>query len=231
MRKNLIIACSGDDSLHLSWFSNDRKYDLCVIYYGNNDLVYESYKKKSDFSFKYKGEKYHLIKQIIENEEIIISNYDYIWLPDTDILISVESINQLFTIAEKYKLSICQPSMDGYVSHLITQPIPNNILRYTSFVEILAPLFDLQTFLNLKYTFDCNVTSHALDFVWPKLLNYPENKIAIIDEVVMTHTKPIGGNYERYSVHPHEDFVNTMKKFELDPKNVSLTVYSEIKKI
>jgi hypothetical protein len=121
--------------------------------------------------------------------------------------------------------------MDGHVSHQITFPRRDLILRYTSFVEVLAPMFKLETMIFLKHTFDCNITAHALDFVWPKLLGYPENKIAIIDEVVMTHTRPVGGNYERYEVHPHLDFVNTMKKFDLDPNNANFTVYSEIKKI
>ena len=230
MRKNLIIACAGDESLHIPWFFKNRNYDLCVVYFGDDENVYQTYKEKSDFSFREKGEKYHITKKIIDNK-IDVSPYEYIWLPDIDVQISPESINRLFDIAKKFNLSICQPSMDGYFSHDITYPRKTSALRYTSFVEVLAPLFNLETFNLLKHTFDCNVTAHGLDFVWPKLLNYPQNKIAIIDAIIMTHTKPIGGNYERYSVHPHQDFINTMKKFELDPNNVIMSIYSEIKQI
>jgi len=231
MKKNLIIACSGDDSLHLKWFNENKNYDLCVIYFGDSDDKFDLYRKNSDFCYRDKGEKYHLTKRLIDSNKIDLSVYEYVWLPDIDIEISYESINKLFDIAKHFNISICQPAMDGHVSHQITFPHRGLTLRYTSFVEVLAPMFKLETMNFLKHTFDCNITAHALDFVWPKLLGYPENKIAIIDEVVMTHTRPVGGNYERYEVHPHLDFVNTMKKFDLDPNNVNFTVYSEIKKI
>jgi hypothetical protein len=40
--------------------------------------------------------------------------------------------------------------MDGYVSHEITKPVENSILRYTNFVEVLAPMFDLDSLLKIK---------------------------------------------------------------------------------
>lgn len=229
MKKNLIIACAGDDSLHLPWFSEFMNYDLCIIYYGNNSEISEKFKKNCNYFFQNKGEKYHLIKKLIDNNSINFNTYEYIWLPDVDIEISVESINKLFEYAKKFKLSLCQPSMNGFISHQITAQHSSNLLRYTSFVEILAPLFDFKTFMDLKDTFDCNYTSHGLDFVWPKLMGYPDDKIAIIDDILMTHTKPIGQSYERFIVHPHIDFVDTMNKFNLDTKNVMLVTYDNIK--
>jgi len=75
----------------------------------------------------------------------LIDQYDYIWLPDDDVLIYPDQINKLFNVADYYKLYLCQPFMVGVVSHSITKHVDNYILRYTNFVEVLAPLFNKQT--------------------------------------------------------------------------------------
>jgi hypothetical protein len=56
--------------------------------------------------------------------------------------------------------------------------------------------------LKLKETFDANYSSWGLDGIWPYLLNYPKNKIAIIDNISMIHTKP-PGSPELYSKFPY----------------------------
>ena len=108
----------------------------------------------------------------------------------------------MFEIAEQYDLYLAQPAMKGYVSHQITLPQPGNLLRYTNFVEVLAPLMNLETLMLCKDTFDENYSGWGYDFLWPYLLNYPKDKIAIIDSIIMTHTKPVGTNYSRFPVHP-----------------------------
>lgn len=94
--------------------------------------------------------------------------------PDNDVSISTEDINNLFKLAEKYNLSLCQPAMKGYVSHKITLPKPNSLLRYTNFVEILAPLMDLKTLMLVKDTFDENYSGWGYDFLWPYMLIIPK---------------------------------------------------------
>ena len=119
-----------------------------------------------------------------------------------DDIIVETMINKMFEIANKYELLLSQPAMKGYVSHQITVPQPNSLLRYTNFVEVLAPLMSLETLLLCKDTFDENYSGWGYDFLWPYLLNYPKDKIAIIDSIIMTHTKPVGTNYSRFPIHP-----------------------------
>jgi hypothetical protein len=106
--------------------------------------------------------------------------------------------------------------MRGYVSHAITIPLPNTLLRYTNFVEILAPLMDLKTLLYLKDTFDENYSGWGYDFLWPYMLNYPKDKIAIIDSVVMTHTKPIGNDYSRFPIPPNVESEEMLSRLAPD---------------
>lgn len=203
MKKYLVISTVGDESLHHEWIQDNPIFDLVLIYYGNNEDIAKAYSKQTPHVYMAKGEKYHLLKSLIESSPEFISQYSYIWLPDNDVSISTEQINQLFQTADTYDLSLCQPAMRGYVSHAITVPKPNILLRYTNFVEVLAPLMNLETLMLLKDTFDKNYSGWGFDFLWPYMLDYPKDKIAIIDSIVMRHTKPIGTDYSRFPSPPN----------------------------
>jgi hypothetical protein len=217
MKKYLVISTVGDESLHSEWIAGDSNFDLILLYYGNNNEIVKNYTNQTPHVYAAKGEKYHLLKSLILSSPELISEYKYIWLPDNDVSISTENINKMFEIAEQYDLYLAQPSMKGYVSHQITLPQPGNLLRYTNFVEILAPLMNLETLMLCKDTFDENYSGWGYDFLWPYMLNYPKDKIAIIDSIVMTHTKPIGTNYSRFPIHPRfeaEAIVSTLPQTE-----------------
>jgi hypothetical protein len=217
MKKYLVISTVGDESLHSEWIQDNPIFDLVLIYYGNNKDIAKIYSKQTPYVYAAKGEKYHLLKSFILSEPEFISQYSYIWLPDNDVSISTQSINKMFLLAEEYNLSLAQPAMIGYVSHQITLPQPNNLLRYTNFVEVLAPLMSLDTLILVKNTFDKNYSGWGYDALWPYMLNYPKDKIAIIDSVVMTHTKPIGNDYSRFPIPPiveSEEILNTLPQTE-----------------
>lgn len=66
----------------------------------------------------------------------------------------------------------------------------DKLLRYVSFVEIMAPIFTFREGFYDQFVvptlFDA-YTGWGLDFVWPFLLKYPRNRIAVIDDVCMIH--------------------------------------------
>jgi hypothetical protein len=217
MKKYLVISTVGDESLHSKWIQDNPIFDLVLIYYGNNKDIAKMYSKQTPYVYAAKGEKYHLLKSFILSEPEFISQYSYIWLPDNDVSISTKNINKLFKLANKYNLSLAQPAMIGYVSHQITLPQPKNLLRYTNFVEVLAPLMSLDTLMLVKNTFDKNYSGWGYDALWPYMLNYPQDKIAIIDSIVMTHTKPVGTDYSRFFTHPKfeaEEILSTLPRTE-----------------
>lgn len=222
---NLIISPVGDNSLHNSWISEKKNFDLILIYYGDSEDIAQSYTSHSPYVYMAKGEKYHLLKSFIQNNIEFISKYEYIWLPDDDVAIPSEDINKLFNIVKEYNLSISQPSMDGYVSHEIVKPISNSLLRYTNFVEVLAPLFNLETLLKVYNTFDLNYSSWGYDYLWPHLLDYPQDKIAIIDDIVMTHTRPVGQNYSRFLKIPWDEMVELLYSYNIIKQEIN---YSQI---
>jgi hypothetical protein len=199
---NLVIAPAGDKSLHKEWLTGNPNFELVLLYYGDDMEVAKSYTKDTPYVYASKGFKWWLTKSFIEDNIEWVSQYEYIWFPDDDVRIDTESINNLFEIAKKYNLYICQPSLLGYASHVITQPQRNSLLRYTNFVEVMAPMMSLETVFKLKETFDSNYSSWGLDGIWSHVLGHPTDKIAIIDSIQMTHTKP-PGSPELYSKFPH----------------------------
>ena len=225
MNPYLIISPIGNESLHPEWVKGQANFDLVLIYYGDDDNVAESNLQYTPYVYSAKGEKYHLIKSFIQSNIEFISNYTHIWIPDNDVSISTENINKLFRTANQYQLSICQPSMDGYVSHEITKPISNSILRYTNFVEVLAPLFNLESLLKTYETFDLNYSSWGYDYLWAHLLDYPKNKIAIIDDIIMTHTKPVGQSYSRFPRNPWDEMVELLYSYNIKKEEIN---YSQI---
>jgi hypothetical protein len=205
---NLILSPAGDNSLHSEWIQGKPNFDLVLLYYGDNLEKAGSYLKDTPHVYASKGFKWWLIKAFIEDNLEWFSQYEYIWFPDDDLKITTEDINKLFETAKQYDLYICQPALLGYASHQITVPQEDSLLRYTNFVEVMAPLMNLKTALQLKETFDVNYSSWGLDSIWPYLLGNPTDKVAIIDSIKMVHTKPVG-NPELYSRLPHSIHFDT----------------------
>ncbi len=212
--KNLIISAVGDDSLHGEWLAGEAAFDTCLIYYGNKEEVAAAYAQQVRYFYRASGMKYHLLWDWIENNQEIIQGYTYVWLPDNDVSISTADINKLFQLAETYQLQLCQPAMTGYISHPLTEPKPGSFLRYTNFVEVLAPLMHIDTLLKLKSSFRLNYSGWGYDYLWPYLLGYPKNSIAIIDSIIMRHTKPIGADYSRFPKHPKKEMQDIFKQYK-----------------
>jgi len=199
---NLIISTVGDKSLHKEWIKGEKNFDMVLLYYGDNPDIANSYYEDTPYVYMFKGFKWWGIKSFILGNKNFLEKYDYIWFPDDDVRISTRAINELFEIAKEYKLWLCQPCMLGYVSHPITKPVVNLKLRYTNFVEVLAPMMSYETVYKLLPTFDANYSSWGYEVTWDFLLGKPKDKIAIIDEIGMEHTKPVG-NPALYSKIPH----------------------------
>lgn len=225
MKKYLIISPAGKNSLFKTWVKDIPNFDLVLLVYENDESLAKEYIKHTPYVFMGEGEKFHLIKSFIQDNLNFLSQYEYIWLPDDDVSIPTEDINRLFILSDQYQLSISQPSMNGYVSHEITKPISDSILRYTNFVEVLAPLFNLESLLKVYETFDLNYSSWGFDYLWPHLLGYPKDKIAIIDNIIMTHTKPVGQNYSRFPRAPWEEMNELLHLYNIRKEEIN---YSQI---
>ena len=111
--------------------------------------------------------------------------------------------------------------MDLNVEHKILIQRPGNILRYTNFVEIMAPCLHVNALEHVWKTLDEDriKSGWSLDVVWPHLLNY--QRVAVIDKTPMMHTRPVtafnpnGFFYQKYKIDPRNEGHITMQKYRV----------------
>jgi len=92
---------------------------------------------------------------------------------------------------------LAQPALtpDSHISHVLTLRNRSFVLRFSNFVEIMAPCFSIHFLQQAWPSFGDIQSGWGLDSLWPRLL--PDWKsIAIVDSVAVRHTRPVGGpNY------------------------------------
>jgi Protein of unknown function (DUF707) len=123
------------------------------------------------------------------------ADYDWVWLPDDDLSANLPTLNRFFEIVRERKLDLAQPALGqgSYVAHDITVQRPHMKLRYTTFVEIMAPCFSKRALKLCRPYLDATFSSWGINHLFPRLLGYPQRKIAIVDETPVVHTRPPGG--------------------------------------
>lgn len=185
-KRNAILSAVGDRSLHRHWVRDRSNFDTYLVYYGDNPEP-EGY---PHYALRAKGYKYHLLKKLLEDRPELY-RYNYLWLPDDDVHLDTASINRLFGTMAKYNLQLAQPSISGYYGVEITLPQKGSILRYTNWVEIMCPCFSSDALKKCSQSFTENNTGWGIEMMWNKLLGHPRDKIAIIDDIVAVHTRPV----------------------------------------
>lgn len=108
LKPYLLIVPTGNNTCFDFTPNRDKqRFDVCIIYYGEGEE--ERFKKQCKYFFKLRGPKWFLIKTILQKIEWKL--YDYIWIPDDDLIISTEKINEMFQVAEENKLQLSQPAV------------------------------------------------------------------------------------------------------------------------
>lgn len=192
---NLIFVPVGDKSFHENWI-NKVEADVCLSYYGTNNYRYQG---SSKYYLKTTPERTERFTEAVEKLNIDLKQYKYIWLPDDDILIHPEDVNNLFRYVEKNKIDVAQPSLlrCGFWAHQITLKKNNSGHRLVNFIEAMAPCFHIDSLIEVYKYFPDSLSSfgHGLDYLYSYKLLEKNKKLAVIDEISMIHTKPAGMSY------------------------------------
>ena len=191
-RKNLVLARVGAGSLHPCWIDRGtpRDWDLYLCPYqpipaqtGVDCIVGDIIP----------GPKLGGIGQLLHRWDGW-REYDYVWLPDDDILASQETISRMFAVARALGLDLFAPALHeaSHFAHFDTMRNPSFHGRWVGFVEIMMPAFSSAALDKLLPTLDLVETGWGwgLDSVWPKRLGY--DNVGIIDATPVVHTRPVG---------------------------------------
>ena len=192
-RRNLLIMRAGNKALLPDWTpASARNWDLALSFYGEGRPEWGQ-----EYFIAEKGPKYQPIHRWLVANPELLKRYDYFWLPDDDILTTWENVNEFFDICHSYDLQLIQPALtlDSQILHPVTRQDPNCLLRFTMFVEGMVPAFRADALrLCLPVMQEESQFGWGLDWIFPMLLGYPANKIAIVDACAVKHTRPCGQN-------------------------------------
>jgi hypothetical protein len=220
-KRFLVIVRAGDTSCHPGWTQSlpDRSWDLVVSYFGADPGRY-----RNDFDRRIddQGQKWQGLHALMTRCEFW-RDYEYVWLPDDDLAVDQAGVDRIFELMAGMDLDIAQPALDwnSYASHLLALRWPHFSVRFTNFVEIMAPCFRREFLETCLPTFRESRTGWGLDFVWPMFLGGGVRRSGVLDEVTVTHTRPVGGpTYDRLKesgVSAHEEARALLQRLGVPP--------------
>lgn len=200
MKTNLIVVRAGLDSLHENWLQipyEERDYDLVISYF-KAQAFHAHVPAEGVSAVFFDGGKWDGLFKTFQ--KIDISKYKSFWLPDDDISISAQSVNEMFFQHKKHKLSVSQPSLtlDSFYSHFVFMTCSGLDLRFTNFIEIMAPCLSEPVLKKILPYFAETKSGYGLDYIWCRLPETGPNGAAILDCVQMHHTRPVGGELKKH---------------------------------
>jgi hypothetical protein len=183
----------GTGSVHEKWLkASGENWDLFVNHYD------QTYINKIPCNVEFvqignqPGTKFTSFNLLLTNWPNLINSYRYILLLDDDILIDEKDINLLFSIADDKGLDLAQASLssESYSAHPVLKNSGSGGMRYLNSVEIMMPVISQSTLKLGGHLFNQTISGWGLDIALSKFIG-PRSKIAVIDDIVATHVKPI----------------------------------------
>ena len=199
--KALVVLQAGRASRASQWYDDDgREWDLLVNYYdavgfrpGFGDMV----------CFQ-KGTKFTAMWMLRERFPDLLEQYDHILFLDDDVETSVSDLNRLFALCRKHGLDLAQMTLTSDSScnwRELFSRAGGTCPRPVSAVEIMMPVFSRRALRMVRSTFGQSISGFGLDLVWGKLVSDDGGRVAVLDDVVAAHRRPVdqsGGAYYSY---------------------------------
>ena len=222
--RNLVVLRAGDRSLHPQWIAGEgRDFDLFISYYGAQP---DQWRQDTPLWEARKGPKWPCIGELLAEHPQLLEIYDAFWFPDDDLRADTATINRMFALFRGFELALAQPALtrNSYRGHPMLLQQPGHALRYTRFIEVMAPLFDRAALRACLPTFGDSRSGWGLDFLWPRLTAPGrERAIAILDATPVWHTRPLGGELYRNNpeMNPQRDVERLIVQHGLTPRELA----------
>jgi hypothetical protein len=190
----LVISRAGPDSLHREWCCPraDRSFDVLLSAYDSKVAD----PCQSGVVFEYRpGKKVAGYGEVLRDHADLIARYDYVALFDDDLLISARDMQRLFDIVALHQLKIAQPALshDSYFTFAALLKNPAFRLRYVNYIEMMCPVFRGDVLNAIRPLYDLGFES-GIDLIWCNLVATSLQDFAVIDDVTVRHTRPVGAH-------------------------------------
>jgi hypothetical protein len=192
-RRFLVLGRVGDKSLHKTWIADkscERTWDLQLNAYGKDNAPFQDGDLPTIFDY---GTKFDSLVRHFKADPGLLDRYDYILIPDDDVIMEARDINRFFEIVVEHDLTVAQPAMamESYFSHHMLLQCPQFKLRYSNFVESMAFCMKTSHFKRILPIWEIFKTGWGSDHIWALLMDDPGFHAAIVDECKMIHTRPL----------------------------------------
>jgi hypothetical protein len=202
--RNLVVLRAGDRSLHGEWArGGPRDFDVFISYFGDTP---DRYCDDADFHEARRGAKWPALAALVAERAAWFDEYDAVWFPDDDLAASTATVERMFAFFHANALCLAQPALtrNSFFTWTTLLQHPDSQLRFTRFVEVMAPIFSRPALRLCAPTFAESPSGWGLDWVWPHLCEQAGlGRIAVLDATPVWHTRPVGG--ELYRNHPALD--------------------------
>lgn len=223
--RNLVIVMAGDASLHET-YARDRDFELWVCYWGRDPAVAERFRDSCDRLWQLTGEKWSLMRQVAyraRREGLPrFSAYDYVFLPDDDILIpaGASAVSRLLAFARDTDADMVQPAIaNEHVSpgHEPTRRNTATLMRATNLVEIMMPAYAgrivegcLLPIMHLHPHMRAGWGLEPLLQRMTEAMFGRTPRTFVVDAVEAHHTRPVGQGSASHAIGWDEAFMNPL---------------------
>ena len=196
-RPNLILTRGGNDSLHPTWLMQkdvERTWDLHVSYFGDKGAPQCADEDGVSFTqdaAKYKWGGMHVC---LSKSPFNLDDYEYVALPDDDLVVSTEGWNRAFALMKQYDLHAAQLALHQSSFYTINMTLqrPGTRLRYTNYVEFMSPVIRADVLKHIAQYFTDPQSSWGIDHVVGDMLKDKPKSMAMLDAAPALHTRAHG---------------------------------------
>jgi hypothetical protein len=143
-------------------------------------------------------------------------DYEYVLFLDDDIIISMSNLDDLFKRCAINKLDLAQMALSdkSFCVWDCLYSRGRKGIRYLNCVEIMMPVLSRHALKLCGYEFGRSVSGHGLDVLFgKKVANKSRNNIAIIDDLVADHSKPIDDTNGAFYNYLSSNLINPKAEF------------------
>jgi hypothetical protein len=224
-QRYLALFRAGPDSLHPKVVSGweDQNFHYAVSWFGGEPPSEEFVAGAQFVDLAPQPSKTLGLEHTLATHWPVISEYDFVWFPDDDLMMQPADLSEFFEACSTLQLDLAQPAVrqDSYVTHAVTAVHEGFQVRFTNFVEVMAPAFSRRLLAQVRPTLHGALTAWGLDHLWRHMA--PLGNIAIVDMAPVAHTRKFqeGVGYrvmEGTGLTVDDDLARTLLRYNLVPE-------------
>jgi hypothetical protein len=188
----LIVLRAGRGSIHESWRPVCAgRVDVAISLYDDTPVDPAAFVAVH----RAPGGKYRGLAAFFVEHANLVASYTHVWLFEDDLYLPLDSLLVTQETIARHRLVLAAPALapESFASWPITVRNESFALRFTVFVEIMAPIMSRDFLARALPHFIEGHTGWGFEWLWRTFLDEMGAHAAILDDAPVVHTRPVGG--------------------------------------